>query len=200
MPEEKTLLVDLENSPIIGRVWKRRETDIIGEPILESYLLSYAWKWLGTRKVECRSLPMYGTYKREPENTKLLAQDLRNLYQKADRIIGHNLAAFDDKIANTMFVTNDILPPNPHRVTDTLKIARKYFKFSSNTLKSLAIRLGLSPKEETGGIGLWIGCMHGDPICWRKMESYNKQDIVTLEQVYEVFLPWINMPKLKRIR
>lgn len=197
---EKTLFVDLENSPIIGRVWQRRETNVIGEPVKESYLLSYAWKWLGTDKIECRSLPMYGTYKREPENTKLLARDLRDLYEQAERVVGHNLSAFDDKVANTMFITNKLLPPNPHRVTDTLKLARKYFKFSSNSLKDLAIRLGLTPKADTGGIKTWIGCMHGDPASWRTMEKYNKQDIGTLEEVYEEFLPWIMLPKLKRIR
>lgn len=197
---EKTLLVDIENSPIIGRVWARRETDVIGEPIKESYILSYSWKWLGSSKTEVRSLPMYGSYKKDPENTKAISQDLRDLYAKAERVVGHNLAAFDDKIANTMFITNNILPPNPHRVTDTLKLARKHFRFSSNSLKDLAIRLGLTPKAETGGIKLWIGCMHGDPASWRMMERYNKQDVDTLEEVLAKFQPWIDLPKLKRIR
>ncbi len=197
---DKYLFVDLENTPIVGPVWKRHEADMIGEPFKESYLLSFSYKWLGESKVTCRSLPMYKTYKKEPENTNLLAKDLRDLYSKADYVIGHNLKAFDDKVANTMFVTNNILPPNPHRVHDTLTYAKKYFRFSSNSLKSLAIRLGLPVKAEAGGIGTWIGCMHGDPASWRKMEEYNKQDIVVLEAVYERFLPWINLPKLKRVR
>lgn len=198
--ESKILLIDLENTPIIGRTWQRRETDIVGDPIKESYLLCYAWKWLGSTKTEVRSLPMYGTYKKDPENTKALAADLRELYHKAEWVVGHNLASFDDKVANTMFITNDIMPPNPHRVIDTLKIARKHFKFSSNKLNDLAKRLGLGVKAETGGIKLWIGCMHGDVDSWKKMELYNKQDIVLLEKVYNKFLPWISLPKLPRIR
>ena len=201
MPSDsKTLFVDIENSPIVGPVWQRREADIIGQPFKESYMLSFAWRWLGTAKTEVRSLRMYNSYKKDQDDTKELAKELRELYNKAEWIVGHNLAAFDDKVANTMFVTNNILPPKPHRVHDTLKLARKYFKFSSNSLKDLAIRLGLSPKAETGGIKLWIGCMHGDLDSWKKMEAYNKQDIVTLGEVYDKFLPWINLPKLKRIR
>jgi len=38
---------------------------------------------------------------------------------------------------------------------------------------------------------LWVKCMAGDPVAWKKMERYNKQDVVLLEKVYDKLLPWI---------
>jgi hypothetical protein len=197
---QKTLLLDVETSPNLGYVWGRWEQNIIGDLVKESQMISFAWKWLGDTKVECRSLPMYKTYKTDPENNKMLVQELRDVYDEADVVVGHNLFAFDDKVSNTNFIVNGILPPKPHRVIDTLKIAKKYFRFSSNKLGDLGKRLGLGEKASTGGFKLWLGCMHGVPASWRQMETYNKQDVVLLEKVYRKFLPWINLPKLKRIR
>lgn len=195
-----TLLIDLETAPNLSWTWGgMREVDVI-EFLKEGYMISFAWKWLGSSKVECLSMPMFGTYKKDKENNKLLSLELKKLYEKADMVVGHNLVAFDDKVANTNFIDNGILPPKPHRTTDTLKLARKHFKFGSNSLKALGARLKVGEKASTGGFKLWLGCMHGVAADWKTMEAYNKQDIVVLEGVYNKFLPWLNLPKLKRIR
>lgn len=197
---DKILLLDLETTPNLSYTWGgKREVNVI-EFLKEGHMISFAWKWLGESKVNCLSMPMFGTYKTAPENNKLLTLELKKLYEKADMVVGHNLVAFDDKVANTNFIDNNILPPKPHRTTDTLKLARKYFKFGSNSLKDLALRLKVGTKAETGGFKLWLGCMHGVSDSWRTMEKYNKQDIVVLEGVYNKFIPWINLPRLKRIR
>ncbi len=199
MPEA-TLEVDVETAPNLSYTWGgKREVDVI-EFLKEGYMISFAYRWLGTSKVECLSLPMFGSYKKDSENNKLLMLELKKLYEKADRVIGHNLVAFDDKVANTNWLDNGILPPKLHYTTDTLKLARKYFKFGSNSLKDLAVRLKCSNKAETGGFKTWLGCMHGVAESWRIMEKYNKQDIVVLEEVYEKFLPWTTRAPLKRIR
>lgn len=200
MAEERTLLFDVETTPNLSYTWGgKREVNVI-EFLKEGYMISFAWRWLNESKVNCLSLPMFGSYKKAPENNKLLMLELKKLYEKADRVIGHNLVAFDDKVANTNWIDNDILPPKLHYTTDTLKLARKYFKFGSNSLKDLAIRLKLPHKAETGGFKLWLGCMHGVAADWRTMESYNKQDIVVLDGVHTKFLPYTTREKLKRIR
>ena len=197
---EKILLLDVETTPNISYTWGgTREVNVI-QFLKEGHMISFAWKWLGDSRVQCRSLPMYDIYKKDPESNKLLTLELRDLYEQADLVVGHNLREFDDKVANTNFIINGITPPKPHRTVDTLKLARKFFKFGSNSLKDLATRLDVPAKAETGGFKLWLGCMHGVPASWRTMEAYNKQDVVVLEGIYNKFLPWINQPKLKRIR
>jgi predicted RNA-binding Zn-ribbon protein involved in translation (DUF1610 family) len=51
--------------------------------------------------------------------------------------------------------------------------------------------LKVGKKEGHEGFELWVKCMNKDAEAWKKMESYNKQDVVLLEQVYHKFLPWI---------
>ena len=51
---------------------------------------------------------------------------------------------------------------------DTLKEARKVFKFSSNKLDYIAQYLGVGAKMDTGGIALWEGCATGSRKALRK--------------------------------
>ena len=73
---------------------------------------------------------------------------------------------------------------------DTLKLARRYFKFNSNRLGHLGEHLGLGGKEVTGGFQTWEGCMKGDPKAWKLMKKYAKQDVDLLVDVYERLRPW----------
>jgi hypothetical protein len=53
-------------------------------------VLSFAYKWFDSKRVECRCLPDYLT---EYE----LVKDLWSLFNEADIVIGHNLDRFDAK-------------------------------------------------------------------------------------------------------
>ena len=84
------------------------------------------------------------------------------------------------------------LPPHrPFKEVDTLKVARKVFAFTSNTLEDLCRQLGLDHKGKVG-FDVWVGCMEGDPAAWRKMKKYNAQDVKILEELYLVLRPWMN--------
>ena len=188
----KTLLLDLETSPNIAYSWHGKwEVDLI-EFIEEGQIISFAWKWLGDKDVSVCSERVF-THRK-------LIERLHNVYSQADYVVGHNLFAFDDKVSNTDFLLNKFMPPHPHRVVDTLKIAKKYFRFNSNKLDDLAQRLGIGRKLPHTGFPMWKGCMAGDKASWNLMEKYNKHDIVLLEGVYNRFLPWINLPPLPRKR
>ena len=47
------------------------------------------------------------------------------------------------------------------------------------------------PIYEHEGHELWVKCMNGDKDAWKRMEDYNIQDVVLLEQLYNKLLPWI---------
>ena len=188
--ETKILLFDIENAPNLSYTWGKWEQNVI-EFKNEWYLLSFAYKWLGEKKVHSYSLPDFKLYKRDKENDRDLAKKLWDLMSRADIIVGHNSVDFDERKANARFIYHGLTPPKPYKSVDTLKVARKHFFFNSNKLGDLAKHLGLGEKEESGGFETWRGCMLGDKSAWKQMVKYNKKDIVILEKVYNKLLPWI---------
>lgn len=198
MPEPKTLLLDIETAPTIAYAWggKKYEVNLI-EYIEEGNIISFAWKWLGDKEVQVKSNRMYS---KDYRVNNRLVSELQKLYSKADYVIGHNLFAFDDKVANTDILLNNLVPPPRHRVLDTLKIARQNFRFNSNKLDDLARRLDIGNKLPHTGFSMWKGCMDNDPKAWDLMERYNKHDIFLLEEVWKRFAPWHNRPRLKRVK
>lgn len=199
MPDKtKTLLLDLETAPARGYVWGGRKFEVnVIEYLEEGNIISFAWKWLGDKEIQCKSNRMYSKDYRV--NNRLISV-LHSLYSKADYVIGHNLFAFDDKVANTDILLNNLPPPPRHRVIDTLKIARQTFRFNSNKLDDLAKCLKIGSKLAHPGFSMWLGCMDNDPSSWALMEKYNKHDIFLLEEVWKKFEPWHNRPRLERIR
>lgn len=187
----KILLFDIETAPSLGYVWGKWEQNVI-EFERDWYILSFACKWLNGKKTAVCSLPDFKGYKKNPEDDKLLVAVLWKLFNEADIIIGHNGDAFDIKKANARFLTHGLLPPSPYKTVDTLKLARKYFKFDSNKLDDLAKSLNIGRKENVGGFATWKGCMTGDKKSWKKMTSYNKMDVELLEKVYNKLKPWSN--------
>lgn len=144
-----------------------------------------------------KGLPDYQGYTKGSEDDSKLVKELWNLLDKAEIVCCQNGDAFDIKKINARFAYYNLPPPSPYRTIDTLKIARKYFAFSSNKLDHLGASLGLGRKLEHEGFPLWRRCMIGDKKAWNKMKAYNKQDVLLLEKVYFRFLPWIkNHPNL----
>lgn len=185
----RILLFDIETAPNLSWVWGQYEQNVLAHE-QESYMLSFAYKWLGDKTTTVRSLPDYRKYKPGDVNDKDLVQDLWNLIDQADIVIGHNVDAFDVKKANTRFIYHGMEPPQFYRTVDTLKIARKQFKFNSNKLDDLGKFLGVGRKVKHTGISLWFGCMSGDASSWDLMKRYNKQDVELLERVYLKLRTW----------
>jgi hypothetical protein len=200
MAETNTLLIDFETSPIKG-YWWRGMYEVNPIKILEhSRVLSYAYKWYGGKEIKCLSQRMFPTYAKDKVDNKLLMKSLVELYERAEYVVAHNLKKFDDRVANKGIIMNAITPPKRHRVIDTLTIAKSEFNFDSNKLDDLAALLKIGRKLPHTGFPMWEGCMDGVLKDWLMMEKYNKHDIFLLEGVYEKFRPFIERPKLKRLR
>jgi uncharacterized protein YprB with RNaseH-like and TPR domain len=180
---------DIETAPIKGYTWTMYEASVLSVQ-KPTYILSYAMKWADQKKVHTRALPDYKLYKQDRENDRDLVKDLWKMMDEADIIVAHNGDAFDIKKANARFITHGLTPPSPSKTIDTLKIARKVFKFDSNKLDTIGGYLGVGRKLPHTGIHLWLGCMDGDPISWRMMRRYNAQDVRLLEQVYLKVRAW----------
>lgn len=187
----KTLIYDVECTPLLSHTWGTFKQNVI-EIDRDWYMISFAYKWLGEKKTHVLALPDYKTYKKNPEDDSELMRALWELVDEADVVIAHNGDAFDIKKMNARFILNGLNKPSFYQTVDTLKVARRYFKFASNKLDNLGEFLGLGRKVQTGGFELWLGCMNGDMKAWKKMCRYNKQDVVLLEKVYLALRPWMD--------
>jgi len=192
----KILLLDIETAPLIGFSWERYDTNLL-EVVRDRYMLCFTVKWLDEKKYHTYSLPDFPSYLKDKENDKELVTKLWDFMNEADVIVGHYCDGFDVKVTNARFIVNGLLPPSTYRTVDTLKEAKKKFKFSSNKLDDLGHALGLGRKLSTGGFKLWKECMEGKDAAWKKMTSYNKMDVTLLEKVYLKIRPWIkNHPNI----
>ena len=188
----KILLWDLETAPNISYTWPGKyEVDVI-DFVRPWYALTFAYKWLGDRKVGGYSLPMFKGYKQDKANDRALMQKLWSLMNEADIVVGHNAAAFDNKSAFARFLYHNFQPPAPFKTVDTLLIARNGFKFNSNKLDDLGQHFGFGHKMIHTGFDMWRGCFERDERrSWKLMLEYNKRDVELLEKVYLRLRPWM---------
>ncbi len=190
--EPKILLFDIETAPTLGYVWGLWDQNVgLSQIYSDWYVLCWSAKWLGQKEMMTSALPDFPRYKRDREDDKDVMKAMWKLLDEADVVIGHNGDAFDIKKCNARFIQHGMKPPRPYKTVDTLKVAKKYFKFDSNKLEYLGTALKVGRKGVTGGFDLWKGCMQGDKEAWKKMVQYNKDDVTLLEAVYMTMRPWM---------
>jgi uncharacterized protein YprB with RNaseH-like and TPR domain len=188
--EPRIAFIDIETAPSLGFFFdKWKENNIIATKC-DWYMLSFAVKWFGEKRVRTYALPDYGLFKRDKENDRELIKDLHAVFDEADILIAHNGDRFDIRKSNARFIQHGLKPPSQYKTIDTLKVARRYFKFDSNRLNDLGQSLGVGKKLPHTGSHLWLSCMAGVPSAWRIMRRYNARDVELLERVYEKLKPW----------
>ena len=190
MTAPRILIYDVETTPNLGWTWGKWQQNVMRFK-QHWHVLTVSWKWRGEKKVYVEGLDDYVNYKPGSTDDSALAWLLHDLFEEADIAITHNGNAFDQPKARTRMSVHHIPPPSPFKEIDTLKVARKHFAFTSNSLEDLCQQLGLDLKGKPG-IDTWFGCMEGDPKAWARMKRYNRNDVVILEQLYDRFLPWID--------
>lgn len=200
----KILILDIETSFM---ELKHRTFSLYGNEAISHKAIQQDWwihcvgyKWLGTRGSKVLSTHQNKKlFKSDHTYDGLVIIKFYDILKEADLVIGHNLDKFDLKKLNTRFIYHGldpiIMPPS----VDTLKMARKYFKFSSNRLDYLAEFLIGDCKMKTES-GLWERAFQGDYKATKKMAEYCKQDINITEQVYLKLRPYMhNHPHMAKI-
>ena len=180
--EPRVLLHDIEAGPNLGYVYGKYETNVMKFE-KEWSLMAYGYKWLGSRAIE--------SYGQDEYTEEELLEIAHGLLSEADIVVGHNSNGFDNKMLNAKFLEFGFDPPAPYRSIDTLQVARRYFRFTSNSLKDLAEKLDVERKAELGGFAVWLACINGDQKAWNRLKRYNKQDVKVLEDLYIRMRPWI---------
>lgn len=173
------LYFDLETSPILGYVWRAYEDNLLAVE-KDSGLISFAYK-VNDEPTKVWSLREY--------TEKQMVKKLWTLFNEADVIVAQNGDSFDIKWSNRLFLKHNLKPPAPYKTVDTLKLARRYFRFTMNKMDYLAEIL-LGEKKIPTDFSLWKRCMAGDDKALRDMEKYCAHDVDLLYRVYHKLKMW----------
>lgn len=192
----KILIFDIETFANLGYVWGKWDQNVIAYE-REWFALCFCYKWLGEKRVSSVALPDFDLYNEDKFNDYEVVKAMWKLFDEADIVVAHNGDKFDIKKMNARFLYYRLPPPSTFKSIDTVKIARQKFAMNSNKLDDIGKYLGVGRKVVNTGWDLWKRCSEGDLKAWEEMIRYNKQDVVLLEKVYEIFKPYItNHPNL----
>ncbi len=180
----KILEIDIETAPNKVYSWGLWDQNIGTNQVMEtSYVLCWAAKWYGEREVMFDSVKKSGL--------KRMLSRMHALLDKADIVVHYNGLKFDIPTLNKEFIQLGFAPPAPYKQIDCMKEVKRMFRFQSNKLDFVSKALKIGAKQKTEGFELWVKCMEGDEQAWRRMERYNRQDVILLEALYKTLRPWI---------
>ncbi|HLN75628.1 MAG TPA: ribonuclease H-like domain-containing protein [Nocardioidaceae bacterium] len=190
MTAPKILIIDIETKPNVAHVWGLWKNDVSLTQLRQpGSVIAFAAKWVGKRAVEFRS-----DYH---DGHAVMVERAHELMDEADFVVHYNGTSFDMPWLRTEFVQAGLLPPSPHKDIDLCSIVKKTFRFPSNKLAYVTVALGLSGKLAHTGHQMWVDIMEGDEDtqrkAWNLMRRYNKQDVVTTEELFNRLTPWIRI-------
>ena len=204
----KALTIDIERLPgqvsvqhrgftIDGPVWDLNALKhIIGRRIHADDVIEWprticaAARWYGEEDVMFAAEWEVGGY-------DAFMREVWSWVDEADILIGHNMAAFDSKHLMSGWAEMGLPAPSPFKVIDTLKIARGSLNMESNTLDSLAKRLGVESKSDKYDVRVAQAAVAGDKDAQARIEGYNRGDIVASEALFDRLRPYArNIPHL----
>jgi uncharacterized protein YprB with RNaseH-like and TPR domain len=186
--EFKRMFFDIETSYNIVKSWRTGYNLTIqpGDIVKERAIICICWKWENENEVHYLKWD-------EDQCDKAMLQEFAKELAKADEVIGHNGDRFDIKWLRTRCLFHRIPFNATIKSLDTLKKARSAFNFNSNKLDYIAKYLGVGGKTETGGMKLWDDIIFDKcKTAMHKMVTYCKNDVVILEDVFQVMQSYIH--------
>lgn len=193
----RVLFIDVETKPLLAYVWGTYDQNIPLNMLVEhGSILSWCAKFAGENKVHYKD--MRGKEK-NLKNDKELMKPLWKLMDEASIIIWQNGDKFDYGKINDRFIEHGLGAPSEYKTIDTVKIARRYFKFTSNKLEHMTERFCKKYKKQKHndfpGFMLWDECMKGNIKAWKSMETYNRLDVLSLEELFLKLAPYVKNNK-----
>lgn len=192
----KILFIDIETAPKLAYVYQFFKTNISPKQVLShGYIISFAAIW----NDDADKHVMYQETRTEDDSK--LVKAMIKLLDEADFVVGHNAEMFDMATINARALVLGLKPPSPYKVIDTLRAAKRYFKFESNSLEYISGVLNIKHKKlshnKFPGYELFIQCMKGNDAAFVENKRYNIWDTLTVRDVYHEMRPWIrNHPSM----
>lgn len=191
----KILVFDIETAPMEVFTWGLYDQNIgINQIKNDWFVICWSAKWLFEEEIiSSRLSPKEALNK----DDKRIIKNIWKLFDEADIIIAHNGDRFDIAKLKARFLKHELGEPSPYKTIDTLKVARKEFRLTSNKLDYICEYTGVDKKLDTGGFELWKRCINGEEEALREMSTYCENDVRILEQMYFKLRPYIkNHPNL----
>lgn len=189
----KILFFDIETAPLKAHLWSMWQQGVgLNQIEADWFMLSFCCKWAHSDEV-------FYYDQRNAENIEDdydLVLKLWHFLNEADVVVGQNSKRFDVKKANSRFILNGLPKPSTYRQVDTMEIAKRNFGFTSNRLEYMTDKLCTEYKKSKHkkfhGHELWSECLKGNLEAWLEMEDYNRLDVLSLEELYNVLSSWDN--------
>jgi DNA polymerase elongation subunit (family B) len=192
----KRLFYDIETSPNLVFSWSIGNRISLGMDniVQERKIICIGYKWEHEEETHCI------TFNINSQDDKTMLQAFAKVLDQADEVCGHNLDNYDTKFLRTRCILHGIQIPPKLNSIDTLKEARKQFRFNSNKLDYIAKFLGLGAKIKTE-YDLWKNIiLNKDLKSLNKMAEYCKHDVELTEQVYHKLEPFTVGKKYKYVK
>jgi hypothetical protein len=173
------LFWDIETSPNIGFFWQSgyKKTIPHNSIIKERAVMCICYKWESGKQVHSLTW--------DKGCDKQLLIDFHEVLCLADEAVAHNGDNFDIKFFNSRTIYHNIIPKYIYNSVDTLKLARRKFRFNSNRLDYLGQYLFGDGKISTT-FQLWVDiCLNNCEKAMNAMVKYCKKDVLLLEKVYK---------------
>lgn len=193
--QPKVLVYDIETAPILANVWKLWDQNVSLNMIEQDWhVLSWSAKWLDAPEDEV--MYMDQRKRKNIEDDSKILKVIWKLLDEADVVVTQNGKRFDQRKLNARFILNGFQPPSTYKHIDTKQIASKIFGFTSNKLAYMTDKLCTKYKKlghsKYPGFELWSECLKGNTEAWDEMKEYNTHDVLALEELYKVLIPWDN--------
>jgi uncharacterized protein YprB with RNaseH-like and TPR domain len=185
----KLLFWDIETSYSLLAGFGLRDQNFSHKQIVQEwFIICVSWMFEGDKKVSAIT-----SIDGDDRN---VIEKMYEILGEADILVHHNGDKFDLKKLRARAMVHRMPPLAPITTIDTLKVSRRLYGFMSHRLGYIAQLLGLSQKGNPSE-GLWMRILQGDKKALKEMVLYNKQDVLVLRDVYNIFKPHIeNHPSL----
>ena len=189
--EAKILLYDIECTGSLGWSYGLFQSNMHHVEVYP-IILSFSYGWYDSRSITHHQVKIKF---QDLFNGKALKEEkrimviLRDLFDKADMVMGHNSNGFDNKMAMAAFIKHRISPPSPFKNLDTL-VMSKAGRFASHSLQNLCNVLGIKGKTDVKHGSIWRDFVDGKRLARKQMEEYNDQDVDILYDVYKLLRPY----------
>lgn len=197
--KQKLIYIDVENShDVVAKFGLYPEYVNPGQIIQGWYMFCACWAYDDSPVIKGVSIHQFkDTFKKDHTNDYHVVKELREAIMKADVIVAHNGDKFDIPKLNARLIYHRLPPlPTKLKTIDTLKLAKKHFRFTANRLDYLGKYLGVGCKVRNPE-GLWMDALQGIASALRQMFGYCKGDISLLRNVFKVMQPYISHTQLR---
>lgn len=128
---------------------------------------------------------------RRGSDAKLVEAILRDV-EEADIILGHNATAYDLPFLRTRALIHGLPPVHPKKIIDPVLLARKTFRFHSNSLDSISMMIGTSESKTRLNPRIWAAAlMDGDRAALDEITDHCIKDVDVLCEVARRVAPYV---------